>query len=49
MKQLTLFWHERLEMVKLSLVNLISHNWLSVFPYIKLIKSIANIRASTSL
>ena len=31
-------------MVKLSLVNLISHYWLSVFPYIELI--IANIRAN---
>ena len=35
-------------MVKLSLVNLISHYWLSVFPYIELIRSIANIRASPS-
>ena len=34
-------------MVKLSLVNLISHYWLSVFPYIELIGSIANIRTST--
>ena len=35
-------------MVKLSLVNLISHYWLSVFPYIELIGSIADIRASLS-
>ena len=36
-------------MVKLSLVNLISYYWLSVFPYIELIGSIANIRASLPL
>ena len=39
---------EETEIVTLSLVNLISHYWLSVFPYIELIGSIANIRASPS-